>query len=240
MELYERGIPFVRQHEIKIYYKGRNVGVERTDLIIDDMLIIELKAVDALAPIHTAQLLSYLRVTKYPLGLLINFNVETLKDGVRRVVLSSPRSPYLSPSLRPLRSLRLCGSIGFTSFRSASQGVRNGAGRGGADTGVRDVDLHGDDAAGDQASGGQSRAGVPGFRRAGFRQGSGGGGDLRRSQPVRAEPRRPAPAQCHRRGHGARRYGREIRPRQRGNRDDAARPRGCSPRCSPSSIPATR
>jgi GxxExxY protein len=89
MELYDRGIPFVRQREVIIRYKGRDVGIGRADLIIDDALIVELKAVDVLAPIHKAQLLSYLRSTGYPLGLLINFNVTTLRDGIRRVVLSS-------------------------------------------------------------------------------------------------------------------------------------------------------
>ncbi len=88
MELYDRGIPFARQREVTIRYKGRDVGMGRIDLIIDDALIAELKAVDALAPIHKAQLLSYLRATGYPLGLLINFNVTTLKDGVQRVVRS--------------------------------------------------------------------------------------------------------------------------------------------------------
>jgi GxxExxY protein len=88
MELYERAIPFARQREVAIRYKSREVGMGRVDIIVDESLIIELKAVDALAPIHTAQLLSYLRITGYPLGLLINFNVATLKDGVRRIALS--------------------------------------------------------------------------------------------------------------------------------------------------------
>ncbi len=87
MELYERSIPFVRQQEVTVRYKNREVGAGRVDIVVDGSLI-ELKAVDALAPIHTAQLLSYLRVTRYPLGLLINFNVATLKDGIRRIALS--------------------------------------------------------------------------------------------------------------------------------------------------------
>lgn len=58
------------------------------DLLIDERLIVELKSVEALAPIHTAQLISYLRLTSMHLGLLINFNVPLLKDGVKRVVLS--------------------------------------------------------------------------------------------------------------------------------------------------------
>lgn len=89
MELYERAIPFQRQPEIAVRYKGREVGTGRADLIVREAVIVELKAVEALAPIHTAQLLSYLRVTGHPLGLLINFNVPVLRDGVRRIALSS-------------------------------------------------------------------------------------------------------------------------------------------------------
>lgn len=89
MELHERGLQFRRQDAVTVRYKGRDVGTGRVDLVVNETVIIELKAVDALAPIHTAQLLSYLRVTGYPLGLLINFNVATLKDGVRRIALSS-------------------------------------------------------------------------------------------------------------------------------------------------------
>ncbi len=89
MKLHERGIPFARQREVAIHYKSRAVGIGRVDIIVDESLIIELKAVDALVPIHTAQLLSYLRITGYPLGLLINSNVATLKEGIRRIALSS-------------------------------------------------------------------------------------------------------------------------------------------------------
>ena len=88
MELHERGIPFARQRDVTIRYKGRDVGAGRVDLLVDDALIVELKAVDALAPIHGAQLLSDLRITGYPLGLLINFNVSALKDGIKRIALS--------------------------------------------------------------------------------------------------------------------------------------------------------
>jgi len=70
MELYERSIPFVRQQEVTVRYKNREVGAGRVDIVVDGSHI-ELKAVDALAPIHSAQLLSYLRVTGYRLGLLI-------------------------------------------------------------------------------------------------------------------------------------------------------------------------
>ena len=73
---------------VEIEYKGRMLGEGRLELLVDGSLIVELKALGALAPIHTAQLMSYLRATRHQLGLLINFNVPVLKEGIRRVVLS--------------------------------------------------------------------------------------------------------------------------------------------------------
>lgn len=81
-------IPFQRQQAVPVLYKGRQVGAGRLDLIIDDSLLVELKTVDALAPIHTAQIISYLKAVDLPLGLLINFNVPVLKQGIKRVILS--------------------------------------------------------------------------------------------------------------------------------------------------------
>lgn len=71
-----------------VSYPGHVLGFRRIDLIIDKRLIVELKSVVTLAPIHTAQLLCYLKLTGKKLGLLINFNVPFLKDGVKRVVIS--------------------------------------------------------------------------------------------------------------------------------------------------------
>ena len=59
------------------------------DILIEDILVIELKAVEAFAPVHTAQVLSYLKATKHPVGLLINFNVVVLREGIKRVILSN-------------------------------------------------------------------------------------------------------------------------------------------------------
>ncbi|MBV6436377.1 MAG: hypothetical protein AELANPGJ_01636 [Anaerolineae bacterium] len=87
VELAERAIPFSRQHIITVNYKGAAVGESRLDFLIDHRLIVELKAVDDFHPIHTAQVISYLRATRLTLGLLINFNVTTLKTGIRRVIL---------------------------------------------------------------------------------------------------------------------------------------------------------
>ena len=87
IELAERGIPFVRQASVQVRYKGRLVGEGRLDILVANVLIIELKVVDALAPVHTSQLLSYLKATGHPLGLLMNFNVPRLMQGVKRLVL---------------------------------------------------------------------------------------------------------------------------------------------------------
>jgi GxxExxY protein len=64
------------------------VGEGRLDLLIAESLVVELKSVEALAPIHTAQLLSYLRATGHTLGLLINFNVPMLRHGIKRIALT--------------------------------------------------------------------------------------------------------------------------------------------------------
>ena len=83
-----REIPFTHQTGVGITYKGRPVGKGRLDLLVGDRLIVELKAVERLAPIHSAQMISYLRMTRRNLGLLINFNVPLLKEGIKRVVVS--------------------------------------------------------------------------------------------------------------------------------------------------------
>ncbi|MGI8917173.1 MAG: GxxExxY protein [Pyrinomonadaceae bacterium] len=88
LELDLRGIPFRSQSWITVSYKDHPLGKRRIDLIIDNRLIVELKSVERLAPIHSAQLISYLRLMGYHLGLLMNFNVALLKEGVKRVVLS--------------------------------------------------------------------------------------------------------------------------------------------------------
>mgnify|MGYP001074191660 CR=1 FL=1 len=88
VELELRQIPFDRQRSISVDYKGRSVGQGRLDLLVGDKLLVELKAVDRLAPIHNAQVISYLKATRMHLGLLINFNVPLLKDGVRRIIWS--------------------------------------------------------------------------------------------------------------------------------------------------------
>lgn len=86
-ELSQSGLRFQRQVETPVWYKGIRLDCGyRADFVVDDDLIIELKAVNELLPIHHAQVLTYLRVQRRTVGLLINFNVPVLKDGVRRVV----------------------------------------------------------------------------------------------------------------------------------------------------------
>jgi len=86
IELELRGIPIRRQVPIDMTYKGRPIGKARLDMLVAMRLVVELKAVENFAPIHTAQVLSYLRATKLRHGLLINFNVPALRLGVKRVI----------------------------------------------------------------------------------------------------------------------------------------------------------
>jgi GxxExxY protein len=88
IELNKREIPFERQAPVRVTYKGFAVGDGRIDLLVGGELVVELKAVEALATIHVSQVISYLRALNRPLGLLITFNTALLRDGVRRVVVS--------------------------------------------------------------------------------------------------------------------------------------------------------
>jgi GxxExxY protein len=87
-ELMLRKIPFVSQMQLPLLYKGEPVGDNlRLDLMINNEVVVEIKAVSCLEDIHTAQLLSYMRLTKCRTGLLINFNVPVLKTGIKRMAL---------------------------------------------------------------------------------------------------------------------------------------------------------
>jgi len=88
VELGLRNIPYVRQKAFGVSYKEHGIGEGRLDLLVGDELLVELKAVEALAPIHKAQVISYLKATDLHLGLLINFNVPVLRDGIQRIVRS--------------------------------------------------------------------------------------------------------------------------------------------------------
>ncbi|MFO7637912.1 MAG: GxxExxY protein [bacterium] len=86
-ELSLRCIPFERQHSVIVKYKARNVGEHRVDLIVNRRLVVELKTVDSLLPIHTAQVISYLKASGLHLGLLVNFKAAQLATGIKRIAL---------------------------------------------------------------------------------------------------------------------------------------------------------
>lgn len=88
-ELSLRSIPFERQKPVPVVYKGVQLDCGfRLDLLVGGLVVVELKAVDALMPIHQAQVLTYLKLTGCKLGLLINFNVLRLREGIKRMVLN--------------------------------------------------------------------------------------------------------------------------------------------------------
>ena len=79
---------FERQRQIPMTYKGVRLPISyRIDLLVEQTFVVEVKTVETLLPIHEAQLLTYLKVSGYPVGLLLNFNVARLTDGIRRRVL---------------------------------------------------------------------------------------------------------------------------------------------------------
>ena len=90
-ELTARKLRFVAQRPIPIAYKGMSMDAcYRVDLIVEDLVVVEMKSVAAILPVHQAQLLTYMGLTECPAGLLINFNVPRLMDGVKRLI--NPRA----------------------------------------------------------------------------------------------------------------------------------------------------
>ena len=101
-ELHQRGLRFDRQVPIAIVYKGAPLkSAYRIDLVVEGKVIVELKSVASIDDIHKAQLLTYLRLSGCHPGLIINFNVALLKNGIKRLVLNLPEPP--SASSAPLR-----------------------------------------------------------------------------------------------------------------------------------------
>ena len=101
-ELSRLGISLVRQVALPVHYKSVRLDCGyRLDLVVAKRIILELKAVESLMPIHEAQMLTYLRLSRLTLGLLLNFNIPVLKDGIKRVA-----NHFIDSSA----SLRLCGS----------------------------------------------------------------------------------------------------------------------------------
>jgi GxxExxY protein len=89
VELADRKLPFNRQMPVPISFRGKNIEVAfRADLIVAGRLLVELKAVESLLPVHKAQAITYLKLLRLPLGLLVNFNVPLIKDGIKRVINS--------------------------------------------------------------------------------------------------------------------------------------------------------
>ena len=87
-EFHLRQMHYKRQHALPVEYKGVKLDCGyRIDLLVEDLVILELKSVESLDPIHEAQLLTYLKLTGLKVGLLINFNVPVLKQGIRRLMM---------------------------------------------------------------------------------------------------------------------------------------------------------
>jgi len=87
-ELKKSNISFKLQHSLPVKYKEINLDCGyRIDLLVDDRVIVELKSVDNLLPIHQAQLLTYMKLSGVGIGLLMNFNVKYMKNGIKRMVL---------------------------------------------------------------------------------------------------------------------------------------------------------
>jgi len=85
-ELHKMGLAVVSQMALPVFYDGINIDIGyRVDLMVESSIIVELKAIEKILPIHEAQLLSYLKLSKKSLGLLVNFNVVHLKDGIKRI-----------------------------------------------------------------------------------------------------------------------------------------------------------
>jgi GxxExxY protein len=100
-ELGRRGLRTVRQQRIPVVYENLRIETGfRADLVVEDKVIVEIKSVEVLAPVHKKQLLTYLRLTDKRLGLLINFNVELIKNGITRVVNGLEEKALAKPQSR--------------------------------------------------------------------------------------------------------------------------------------------
>jgi len=98
-ELRKRGLHVESQVPIAVRYDGETLDVGyRADLLVESVVLVELKSAETVLPIHKAQLLSYLRLSGKEVGLLINFNVEHLKNGIKRVINSRPKFSVASAS----------------------------------------------------------------------------------------------------------------------------------------------
>ena len=87
LEMTQEGISFLRQVGIPVYYKGHLIGEHRPDLAVENRVVVEVKSVERLIGVHQAQLLAYMRLLEKPVGLLLNFNSDVLRTGIRRLVI---------------------------------------------------------------------------------------------------------------------------------------------------------
>lgn len=87
IELEAEHIPFEREKLIPVTSRGQRLCYQRLDIVIAEQIVLEIKSVERLNPVHHAQLLNYLHVSKLRVGLLVNFNVAVLQDGIKRIVL---------------------------------------------------------------------------------------------------------------------------------------------------------
>ena len=87
IELDHAGILYQREREIPVTYRGELLCQQRLDIVVADQIILEIKSVEHINPVHRAQLTTYLRISKIRLGLLFNFNVAILQDGIKRIIL---------------------------------------------------------------------------------------------------------------------------------------------------------
>ncbi len=87
LELEAAGIHVERERAVAVSYRGRLIGGQRVDFIVGDAVILEIKAVSRIDPVFQAKVISYLRTTELKAGLLINFNLPLLKEGIKRIVI---------------------------------------------------------------------------------------------------------------------------------------------------------
>lgn len=102
VELLDRGFSVERQKTIPVHYRDRRIdGGFRADLIVESTVLMELKSVETLTAVHVAQVLTYLKLGKFPIGFLLNFNTRLLRDGIKRLVVSffAPFVPFVVFSL---------------------------------------------------------------------------------------------------------------------------------------------
>ena len=85
IEFEHRGIAFQRELPVTLAYRGQVVGTGRLDFLVEGRVVLELKSIEAIGPVQRAQMLTYLRITKHKLGIILNFNVARLVDGIRRI-----------------------------------------------------------------------------------------------------------------------------------------------------------